>query len=125
MGPQNRRDGMHSDAMIKVFRALLENRKDVTHRTTIYNSTWKFLKHKSRNNTYISDEQLHKMELFIYHGIKVQVEDFEGERISQICQCTGSKSWRGGDRQNDCVRAKQCPGRWYGALNGHLLWQLQ
>jgi len=125
IGPQNRHDGKHPDAMIKDFRALLDNTQDATHRATIYNGTWEFLKHKSRNNTYISNEQLHAMELCIHHGIMVQVEGLEGERISQICQCTGSESWHGGDQRNDWVWVKQRPERCYGALNGRLLWQLQ
>jgi len=125
MGPQNRHDGKHPGAMIKDFRALLDNTQDATHRVTIYIGTLEFLKHISRNKTYISDEQLHAMELCIYHGIIVQVEGLEGQSISQICRCTGSQSWRGGDRQNDWVWVTQRPGRWYGALNGCLLWQLQ
>jgi len=125
MGPQNRRDGKHPDALIKDFRALLDNTQDAMHRVTIVNGTREFLKHKSRNKTYISDEQLHAMELCIYHGIKVQVEGLDGERISQICRCTGSQSWCGGDRRNDWVWVKQRPGRCYGALNGRLPWQLQ
>ena len=80
---------------------------------------------KSCNKTYIWDEQLHTMELCIDHGIKVQVEGLEGERISQMCRCTGSQSWRGGDRRNDWVWVKQRPGRCYGALNGRLPRQLQ
>jgi len=125
MGPQNRRDGKYADAMIKDFRALLNNTNDATHPVTIYNGTREFPKHKSRNRTYISDEQLHAMELCIHHGIKVQVEGLEGELISQGCRCTGSQSWRGGDRWNDWLWIKQCPGRCYGALNGRLPWQLQ
>jgi len=39
MGPQNRRDGKHPDAMIKDFRALLKNMQHSTHRVTIYNCT--------------------------------------------------------------------------------------
>jgi hypothetical protein len=46
---------------------------------------------------YILDEQLHAMELCIYHGIKVHVEGLDGEHISQRCQCTGSQSCRAGD----------------------------
>jgi len=61
--------------------------------------------------TYISDEQLHAMELCIAHGIKVPVESFEGERVSQMCQCTGSQSWCGGDLRNDWVWVKESPGR--------------
>jgi hypothetical protein len=56
------------------------------------NATREFLKHTSCNNTYISDEQLHATELCIYLGIKVEVEGLEGERRSQIYQCTGSES---------------------------------
>jgi len=125
MGPQNRRDGKHPDAMIKDFRGLLDFRQDATHSVTIYNGAREFPKHKSHNKTYISDEQLHAMELCIHHGIKVQVEGLEGECICQICRCTGSQSWRGVDRRNDWVWVKQRPGRCYGALNGRLPLQLQ
>jgi hypothetical protein len=111
--------------MIKDFRALLNNTKDAMHRMAIYSGTREFIKHKSRNKTYISDEQLHTMELCIYHGIKVQVEGLDGERISQMRRCTGSQTGRGGDRQNDWVWVKQRLGRCYGALNGRLPWQLQ
>ena len=61
MGPQNRHDGMHPDTMIKDFRALLNNTQDATHRVAIYSGTQEFIKHKSRNKTYISDEQLPAM----------------------------------------------------------------
>jgi len=125
IGPHNRRDGKHPDAMIKQFRALLDSTQDGTHRAAIYSGTREFIKHKSRNKTYILDEQLHAMELCIYHGIKVQVEGLEGECISQMCWCRGSQSWRGGDRRNDWVLVKQRPGMCYGARNGRLLWQLQ
>jgi len=56
MGPQNRRDGKHPDAMIKDLRALLDNTQKATHRAAIYSGTHEFIKHKSRNKTYISDE---------------------------------------------------------------------
>jgi hypothetical protein len=125
MGPQNRRDGKQPEAIIKDFGALLDNTQDAMHRTAIYSGTCEFIKHKSRNMTYISDEQLHAMELCIYHSIKVQVEGLEGECISQMCRCTGSQSWRVGDRRNDWVWVKQHPGRYYGALNVRLPWQLQ
>jgi len=74
---------------------------------------------------YTSDEQLHAMELCIYHGIKVQVEGLEAKRISQMSRCTGSQTRGGGDRWIDWVWVKQCPGRWYGALNGCLPCQMQ
>jgi hypothetical protein len=106
MGPHNSRDGKHPDAMIKHFRALLDNTQDVRHWVTIYNGMREILKHKSRNKTYISDELLHARELSIYHGIKVQVEGLDVERIFQICRCTGSQSWRGGDRPNNWVWVK-------------------
>jgi len=73
----------------------------------------------------MSHEQLHAMELCIYLGIKVHVDGSDGQPISQMCQCRGSQSWRSGDRRNDWVWVKQCPGRCYSALNGCLLWQLQ
>jgi len=103
MGPQNCRDGTHPDAMIKDFGAWLNNTQDSTYSVTIYNGTRELLKHTRRNKMYILDEQLHAMELCIYHGIKVQVEGLEGKHISQICRSTGSQSWREGVRRNDWV----------------------
>jgi len=91
----------------------------------IYSSTREFITHKSRNKIYISDEQLHAMELCIYHDIKVHIEGLDGERISQMCRCTRSQSWRGGDRRNDWLWVKQHPGRCYGVLNGCHPWKLQ
>ena len=93
MGPQHRRDGEHPDAMLNDFRASLDNTQDAKHLVAIYSGTRENIKHKSRNKTYMSDEQLHAMELSIFHGIKVQVEGLEGERISRMCRCTGSRSW--------------------------------
>jgi hypothetical protein len=97
MEPENCRNGMHPDAKIKGFRALLDNTQDGTHRVAIYSSTREFIKHTSCNKTYISDKQLHTMELCIYHGIKVQVECLDSEPTSQMCRCTGSQSLRRGD----------------------------
>jgi len=65
MGPQHCGDEKHPDTMIKDFRALLKNPQDATHRVAIYSGMWEFIKHNSRNRTYISDEQLHAMELYI------------------------------------------------------------
>jgi hypothetical protein len=92
MGLQNRHDGKYSDAMMKDFRASLRNTQDATHSEAIYSSTQEFIQHKSRNKTYISVEQLHAMELCIYHGIKVQFDGFEGERISMMYRYTASQS---------------------------------
>jgi hypothetical protein len=125
MGPQNCRDRKHPDAKIKDSRALLDNMQDAMHRMAIYSSTWQFFKHKSRNKTYRSDEHLQAMELCIYHGIKVQVEGLDGERISQMCRGTGIQRGYGEDQPNDWVCVTQRPGRFYGTLNGHLPWQLQ
>jgi hypothetical protein len=125
MGPQNRRDRKHPDAIMKDFRALLDNMQDTTHCMTIYNGTRGFLEVKSLYKTHISEEQLHAMELCICHGSNVEVEGLDGKRISQICGCTGSQNWREGDRQNDWVWGKQRPERCHGALNGHLPCQLQ
>jgi len=125
MRPQNRHDREHPDAGIEDFRALLNKTHDAKNRVAVYSGTWEFIKHKSFNKTYISDEKLHAIELCIHHGIKVQVKGSDGQRISQMCRCTGSQSWRGEDRWNDWVWVNQRPGRCYGALNGRLLWQLQ
>jgi len=115
MGPQDRRDGKHPDAMIKDFKALLDNTQDTIHSAAIYSGTREIIQHISRNKTYISDEQLDSMELCIHHFIKVRAEGSEDERISQMCRCKGCQSWRGGDQQNDWVGVKRSPGRCYGA----------
>jgi hypothetical protein len=125
MGPQNHDDGKHPDAIIKDFRALLDNSQDATHRMAIFSGTPECIKHRSRHKTYISDEQLHTMELCFYHGSKVQVEGLDGECRSQMSRFTGSQIWHGGDRRNDWVCVMHHRGRCYGALNGCLLWQLQ
>jgi hypothetical protein len=83
--------------MTRDFRALLDNTQDATHCAAIYSGTREFIQDKSCNKTYISEEQLHAMELSIYHGIKIHVEGFEGDHISQICRCTGSQIRHGGD----------------------------
>jgi hypothetical protein len=85
MGPQNRRDGKYPNAKIKDFRALLDDTQEAMHHAAIYCGTQEYIMHKSCTKTYILDEPLHAMELCIYHGIKVQVEGLEGERISQMC----------------------------------------
>jgi hypothetical protein len=92
MGPQNCRDGKHLDAMIKEFRALHDNTHNAMHRTAIYSGTQEIITLRRYNRTYISDEQLHAMELFIYDRIKVQVVGLEGECISQMCRYTGSQT---------------------------------
>jgi hypothetical protein len=63
LGPQNYYDGKHPDAMIKDFRELLDNTQDAMHRAAISSSTREFIQHNSSNKRYISDEQLHGMEL--------------------------------------------------------------
>jgi hypothetical protein len=125
IGSQNRHDGEHLDAIIKGFRALLDIMQEATHRVPIYNGTREVLHYKSHNQMYISDIQLHTMELCIYHGINVYAEGIEGEGISQICQCTGSQSLRGSDRRNNWVWVQHRPLRCCGASNGRLPWQLQ
>ena len=79
---------------------------DESQHIAIYSGTWEFIKHKSRNEAYLSDEQLHAMEHCIYHSIKVAVEGLDGKPISQMCRCTGSQSWRIGNQQNDLVWVK-------------------
>jgi len=65
------------------------------------------------------------MELCVYHGIKVQVENLDGERISQICRCTGSQSWHSGNQRNNWLLANECPKRCNGVLNRPLPWKPQ
>jgi hypothetical protein len=125
MQPQNNPDGHQPDAMIKVFTALHHNTKDATHLTAIYISVLLFIRHESSNMMYISDEQLHTMELCIYHAIKVQVDVLNGERRSEMCGCVESQSWSGEDQWNIWLWVKQRLWRSYGVLDGHLPWQLQ
>jgi len=42
-----------------------------------------------------------------------------------MCRSTESQSCRGGNRQNDWVWVNKRPGRYYGAMNGWLPWQLE
>jgi hypothetical protein len=85
MGPHNCRGGNHPDAMINDIRPLHDNTQDATHRMAISSGTREFIKHKGPNMTYISDEQLHAMELCIYHRMKVQFVSLAGECISEMC----------------------------------------
>jgi len=94
MGPQNHHDGQHADDGINDFTVLLDNRQDAMHRVTIYNGMQACPKHKSRNRTDISDEQLQSKECCIFHSIEIHVEGLEGERISKVQQWTGSQRWR-------------------------------
>jgi len=125
MAPQNLCDGKYPDAMIINIWPLLDNTQDAMHCIAIYSGKGELIKQKSCNMMYILDEQLHPMELCIYHGINVEVEGFEGERISYMCWYTGSQSLRRGDRQNDWVWMKQHPRECCAVLNGCLPWQLQ
>jgi hypothetical protein len=90
MGPLNRRDGKHPDAIIQDFKSLLENTQDATHSVAIFSGTRQFMKHMSHNKTGIWDEPLHTMELCICHRIKDKVSGVDGERISQMTRCAGS-----------------------------------
>jgi len=113
------------NAMIKYRRTLVDNMQDATHRGATLCATGKFIMHKSCNMTYILDEQLQATELCIYHVMKIQFEGLDGERISQMCRCTWSLSWRRGDRPKGCVWVEQLTERCYGVLNERLLRQLQ
>ena len=94
-------DRKHPAVMITDFRALLENTRHATHSEAMESVIWQFMKQKRCTKTYILNEQLHAVELCIYHSLTVHVKDLAGERLSQMCRWTGSKSWHGGDRQND------------------------
>jgi hypothetical protein len=65
ISPQNRHDGKHPNGTIKNVTVLLNNTQDPTHRMAMYSGTREFIKYKSRNKTYIGDEQLLSMELWI------------------------------------------------------------
>jgi hypothetical protein len=63
MGPQNRHDGKHPDAMMKYISALLYDTQEAMHCVAIYSGPRQFITHKSCNKTYILDEQQDAMEL--------------------------------------------------------------
>ena len=111
--------------MLKAFRALLCNTQQAMLSMVLYNGARDILKHQSCNMMYLSHEKQHAMELCIYHGIEVQGEGLKGEHISHVCQWIGSKSWCGGDQQNNSVWVNQSLGRYYSTLNWCLQWQLQ
>jgi len=111
--------------MMKDLKALLNHTHDAAHQMAIFSGTQKNMKDKSHKKMYISDVQQHPMELCIFLGIQVQVEGLEGECQSQMGWCTGTQTWHGGYQQYYWVWIKQCPGRWYCALDWRLQWQLQ
>ena len=111
--------------MINDFRTLLDDTQDETHCVALYRGMRDCMKHMSCNTTSISDEQLHAIEIFIYHCIVVEVERLEGEHISQICRCTGNQIWHRGDRQNNWVWVEPPLGMCYATLSGCLPLQLQ
>jgi len=65
IGLQIHHDGEHSNAVIKDFRALLDNVQDSAYRMALLSGTQEFIKHRSHNKLSISDEQMHTMELCI------------------------------------------------------------
>jgi len=77
MGPQHRCNGNHSDVMITDIRQWLNHIRDAMHCMTINIGTQEFIKHRSPDNTFIRDEQLHAMELGMYDGNNVQVQGFK------------------------------------------------
>jgi len=91
----------------------------------IYNSTSRFIIHISRNNTYVSYEQLDTIKLGMSHGINIQLEGLEIEHISRIYRYTARQSWYAGDPRIDWVLITQRAERCHGALNGVVLWQQQ
>jgi len=97
--------------MIINFGALHENTQDAKHQVAIFTGTQEVLSHMSCNMISIWDEQLHAMELCISDRIKLPAEGLEGERISLMCQCTGSQSCRRGHCWNDWVWVEQRTGR--------------
>jgi len=124
-GPQNRHDGEHPDSTIKDFRSLHAIMHDAMHHLTMYNTTGYSIKHMSRNTIYISDEQLHAMELCICCSNMAQFDGLVGACTFHSWRCTWSQSCHGGDRWNDWVWVMHHQGRFYGTLNGRLPWQWQ
>jgi len=123
MGPQNRGDGKHTDGMIKDFKALLDDTQDATHHVAKYSGRQELIKHKSRNRTYISDDQLCTMELCVYHGINVQVEGLDGECISQMCDTQEARAGAAGiDGMPGCRWSnarREVMARWMGISRGN------
>jgi hypothetical protein len=64
---------------MNAFRALLDTTQYLTDHVAIYCGKREYVKYKSDNKTYILAEQLHKMELGVYHDIIVQVAGLDGE----------------------------------------------
>jgi hypothetical protein len=63
MLPQNRLDNKYPDAMIDDFGSLRNNWEDAIHHLAICSRIRELIKQNSHNRTFISDEQLHTMEL--------------------------------------------------------------
>jgi hypothetical protein len=93
MGLQNHCDGKQPDLVIKDFRVLLNSTQKATHHTAIYCGTQELIQPESCNKMNISDEQLHTMELCIYHCTMDQVQGLESQCICQMWRCLGSHSW--------------------------------
>ena len=80
MGPPNSHDVNHPDALIKDFRAVLQDMQDSMHHVAQSRGWRDFFQIQCRNKTHILDEQLHVMELSIEHGMMVHVEGYAGEQ---------------------------------------------
>jgi len=82
MVPETYNDGKHPDAMNKDITVVLDNRQDTSHCIPMCSGTREYIKHKSLKKMYISDEQLHPIELSIYQGVKVHVQGLDSECLS-------------------------------------------
>jgi hypothetical protein len=125
MGPQTFQDWKHPNAVMKVFGGLLVDLHDLMYYGALYKGTWEFIKHKSHNMMYILDEQRHPKELCINHGIKIQVDDWEGKGIPLMSRGTRNHWCRAGDRRNHLVWLTQHLVRCFGTHNPPFLLQLQ
>ena len=122
ISPQN--DNKTPDGQLKHFGALVDS-IDVVQRSALLNGTRDFLQRRlPKRDEILSDEELRKAEICIYHAIKVEVDDLDGDKKTQMCRCTGEKPWRGAQKRNDWVWVRQRPGPVYGALRGRLPCQL-
>jgi hypothetical protein len=84
MGPHNSHNGKNLDTMMKDFRVLLDDTQNETHHMAVYSSLQEFIKHRSHNKKYISNELLPAMERCSHHGTKDQVEGVASECVSPM-----------------------------------------
>ena len=74
---------------------------DVVQRPALYNGVRDSLLCRGPKEDAILDDELRTTETCIYYSVKIEVDDFDGERETQMCRCTGNQLWCFGiDRNN-------------------------